>query len=59
MAFKDGDIVELKVDGPSHLIVEGLRTDGLVMCAWFDNNHELRRDVFHPRVLIPDENEDE
>ncbi len=40
MAFKIGDLVKLKSDGPK-MTVEGVGDDS-IMCVWFDNKKLLR-----------------
>lgn len=48
--YKKGDVIEAKMGGPM-MIVEKVRGDSTLECAWFDGNNELHRDVFDPEAI--------
>ena len=49
--FKVGDPVKL-TSGGALMTVEEVQADGDVHCTWFNVNNELKRDVFHPAMLV-------
>ena len=62
MAFKAGDIVQLKSGGPS-MTVDQTGRDGYdqerIWVTWFDENHRLRQGTFAPEALKPAEEQTE
>ncbi len=49
--FPEGTLVRLRTGGP-YLMVEDIRSDGIVAVCWFDRDHRLWRDAFHPAALM-------
>lgn len=53
-AFPEGAIVYLKSGSPAMVCETPTRSDGIIAVAWFNTNHDLCRDGFHPDSLTKD-----
>ncbi|MCW0979181.1 DUF2158 domain-containing protein [Agrobacterium sp. BT-220-3] len=53
MAFKPGDVVQLKSGGPL-MTVAFINEEGKVSCTWFNQDHasfEVKFAIFNPEML--------